>query len=155
MIINKNIPIKNIYYMLTYAFKELRHKNYEYIEGEHFDNIYDLFAEILSKGISYLLKQGLHKQYILKEDTLATLKGKLNLSCTIKERINQRARLACEYDDLTVNNIYNQILKTTVEVLLSQPEVKKGRRAELRKLMLFFVEVDTIKPSQIRWNMRF
>lgn len=139
--------------MLTYAFKELRHNNYEYIVGEHFDNIYDLFAEILSKGISYLLKQGLHKQYILKEDTIVTLKGKLNLSGTIKERINQRARLACEYDELTVNNIYNQILKTTVEVLLSQPDVKKGRRAELRKLMLFFVEVDTIKPSQIRWNM--
>lgn len=153
MIINKNIPIKNIYYMLTYAFKELRHNNYEYIEGEHFDNIYDLFAEILSKGISYLLKQGLHKQYILREDTIATLKGKLNLSGTIKEQINQRARLACEYDELTVNNIYNQILKTTVEVLLSQPDVKKGRRAELRKLMLFFVEVDAIKPSQIRWNM--
>lgn len=153
MIINKNIPIKNIYYMLTYAFKELRHNNYEYIEGEHFDNIYDLFAEIISKGISYLLKQGLHKQYILKEDTIATLKGKLNLFGTIKERINQRARLACEYDELTVNNIYNQILKTTVEVLLSQSDVKKERRAELRKLMLFFVEVDTIKPSQIRWNM--
>ena len=139
--------------MLTYAFKELRHNNYEYIEGEHFDNIYDLFAEILSKGISYLLKQGLHKQYILKEDTITTLKGKLNLFGTIKERINQRARLSCEYDELTVNNIYNQILKTTVEVLLSQPDVKKGRRAELRKLMLFFVEVDAIKPSQIRWNL--
>lgn len=139
--------------MLTYAFKELKHNNYEYIEGEHFDNIYDLFAEILSKGISYLLKQGLHKQYILKEDTVATLKGKLNLSGTIKERINQRARLACEYDELTVNNIYNQILKTTIEILLSQPDVKKERRAELRKLMLFFVDVDAIKPSQIRWNM--
>lgn len=139
--------------MLTYAFKELKHNNYEYIEGEYFDNIYDLFAEILSKGISYLLKQALHKQYILKEDTVATLKGKLNLSGTIKERINQRARLACEYDELTVNNIYNQILKTTIEILLSQPDVKKERRAELRKLMLFFVDVDAIKPSQIRWNM--
>ena len=51
MIIDKNIPIKNIFYMLTYAFKELKHNNYEYISGEKFDNIYDLFAEILSKGI--------------------------------------------------------------------------------------------------------
>ena len=138
--------------MLTYAFKELKHNNYEYIEGEHFDNIYDLFAEILSKGISYLLKQGLHKQYILKEDTIATLKGKLNLSGTIKERINQRARLACEYDELTVNNIYNQILKTTIEILLSQPDVKKEKKTALRKLMLFYAEVDAIKPSQVRWN---
>lgn len=61
MIIDKNIPIKNIFYMLTYAFKELKHNNYEYISGEKFDNIYDLFAEILSKGVAYLLKQGLHK----------------------------------------------------------------------------------------------
>ena len=62
MTIDRTIPIKNIYYMLTYAFKELRHNNYEYIAGESFENIYDLFAEIISKGIAYLLKQGLHKE---------------------------------------------------------------------------------------------
>lgn len=74
MIIDKNIPIKNIFYMLTYAFKELKHNNYEYISGEKFDNIYDLFAEILSKGVAYLLKQGLHKEFVLKEDTITTLR---------------------------------------------------------------------------------
>lgn len=73
--------------MLTYAFKELKHNNYEYISGENFDNIYDLFAEIISKGMSYLLKQGLHKEYILKKDTIATLRGKLDIHETIKERI--------------------------------------------------------------------
>ena len=87
MIIDKNIPIKNIFYMLTYAFKELKHNNYEYISGEKFDNIYDLFAEILSKGVAYLLKQGLHKEFVLKEDTITTLRGKLNLQGTIKEKI--------------------------------------------------------------------
>lgn len=61
MTIDKNIPIKNIYYMLTYAFKELKHNNYEHIVGENFDNIYDLFAEILSKGVSYLLNKGFIK----------------------------------------------------------------------------------------------
>lgn len=29
MIIDKGIPIKNVYYMLTYAFKELKRNNYE------------------------------------------------------------------------------------------------------------------------------
>lgn len=72
--------------MLTYAFKELKHNNYEYISGEKFDNIYDLFAEILSKGVAYLLKQGLHKEFVLKEDTITTLRGKLNLQGTIKEK---------------------------------------------------------------------
>ena len=57
MIIDKGIPIKNVYYMLTYAFKELKRNNYEQIAGENFEDIHDLFAEILSLGIAYLLKQ--------------------------------------------------------------------------------------------------
>ena len=67
MIIDKGIPIKNVYYMLTYAFKELNRNNYEQIAGEDFEDIHDLFAEILSLGIAYLLKQGLHRQYVIKE----------------------------------------------------------------------------------------
>ena len=153
MTIDKNIPIKNIYYMLTYAFKELRHNNYEYIAGENFDNIYDLFAEILSKGVAYLLKQGLHKEYVLKEDTLTTLRGKLNLQGTIKEKNSQRTRLACEYDELTINNVFNQIIKKTLCVLISKSDVKNERKNNIRRLLLFFDGVDGIDQSAIKWNL--
>ena len=34
-----NILIKNIYYMLTYAFKVLKQSNYEEIETEPFENV--------------------------------------------------------------------------------------------------------------------
>lgn len=152
MTIDRTIPIKNIYYMLTYAFKELRHNNYEYIAGESFDNIYDLFAEIISKGIAYLLKQGLHKEYAIIEDTLTTLRGKLDIQGTIKEKISQRTCLACEYDELTANNLYNAIVKTTVNLLLGKSDVKIERKRSLRKLMLFFDGVDTMNPSFIRWD---
>lgn len=138
--------------MLTYAFKELKHNNYEYISGENFDNIYDLFAEIISKGVSYLLKQGLHKEYILKEDTIATLRGKLDIQETIKERIAKRTHLACEYDELTINNVYNAIIKTTVAILVNKQDVKIERKRELRKLMIYFDGVDEIIPSMIKWN---
>ena len=139
--------------MLTYAFKELKHNNYEHIAGESFENIYDLFAEILSKGVSYLLKQGLHKEYILKEDALTTLRGKLNLQETIKEKLSQRARLACEYDELTINNIFNKIIKTTIDVLLNKSDVKVERKRLLKNLMLYFDGVDNIVPSTIQWNL--
>ena len=153
MTIDKNIPIKNIYYMLTYAFKELKHNNYEYIAGENFDNIYDLFAEILSKGVAYLLKQGLHKEYVLKEDTSITLRGKLNLQGTIKEKISQRTRLACEYDELTINNVFNQIIKTTFGILISKSDVKNEKKNNIRRLLLFFDGVDGIDQSAIKWNL--
>ena len=50
--------------MLSYAFKVLQQTNYEEVESESFDNIYDLFAEILTKGLNKQLKQGLYKEYI-------------------------------------------------------------------------------------------
>ena len=138
--------------MLTYAFKELRHNNYEYIAGESFENIYDLFAEIISKGIAYLLKQGLHKEYDIIEDTLTTLRGKLDIQGTIKEKISQRTCLVCEYDELTANNLYNSIVKTTVNLLLGKSDVKRERKRNLRKMIQFFDGIDTINPSFIRWD---
>lgn len=41
MTIDKGILIRNIYYMLTYAFQDLRQNNYDDIAGEKFDNILD------------------------------------------------------------------------------------------------------------------
>ena len=64
---DKGIFIKNIYYMLAYAFKVLRQKNYEEIEAEEFETIQDLFAAILAKGISQQLKQGLYREYVNKK----------------------------------------------------------------------------------------
>lgn len=152
MTIDKEIPIKNIYYMLTYAFKELRHNNYEHIEGEAFEEIYDLFAEILFKGVSYLLKQGLHKEYILCQETLPSLKGKLSLPETIKEKIAQRAHLACEYDNLTANNLFNQIIKASITLLIRQKCLKSERKKRLKKLLFFFDGIEAIELSRVPWS---
>lgn len=61
---DKNIFIKNIYYMLSYAFTTLKESVYDDIQKESFDNINNLFADILFKGIGLQLKQGLYKEYI-------------------------------------------------------------------------------------------
>ena len=149
---DKGILIKNIYYMLTYAFKELRHNNYEHIAGEDFENIHDLFAEILYKGIAYLLKQGLHKEYVRVNESITTLRGKLDVSGTIKEKLSLSNKLACEYDRFSENNIFNQILKATVMLLIHYSDVNKGQKHQLRQLMLYFDGVDNIAVSSIKWN---
>ena len=90
MIIDKSIFIQNIYYMLTYAFQVLKQKNYEKISGEKFDNIENLFASILSTGLAQQLKQGLHREYVAINDNLNTVRGKINLSETIKNKIKHK-----------------------------------------------------------------
>ena len=58
---DKGIVIKNIFYMLSYAYQVLKQTNYEKIETESFEDIHDLFAAILSKAMFQQIKQGLHK----------------------------------------------------------------------------------------------
>ena len=121
---DKGIFIKNIYYMLAYAFRILRQKNYDEIAAEEFDDIQDLFAVILAKGVSQQLKQGLHKEYITKNEDLSVMRGKLDIYGTIKNQIQRKKSLSCEYDELSVNNIFNQILKTTMTILIRDSGVK-------------------------------
>lgn len=67
---DKSIIIKNIYYMLAYAFQVLRQKNYDEVAAEEFEDMQDLFAAVLAKGISQQLKQGLHREYVLRQENL-------------------------------------------------------------------------------------
>lgn len=149
---DKGIVIQNIYYMLSYAFQFLRQNNYQEIESERFEEIYDLFAAILSRGLSQQLKQGLYREYILRTENLLTLRGKMDVRETISNRIRQELALNCQYDELSVDNIYNQIIKTTVMGLLRVAEVKSKYKAELKKLILFLDEVSYIEPSEIQWS---
>lgn len=149
---DKGILIQNIYYMLSYAFQVLKQENYREIAGEPFENIQDLFAAILARGIAQQLKRGLYREYIPRAESLPALRGKLDMQQTLQNRLRQRRVLGCEYDDLSANNIYNQILRTTADILLREPGVATERRQALKRVVLFFDGIDAIHPSGIHWN---
>ena len=153
---DKGILIRNVYYMLAYAFQELRQNNYAEITGEKFDNIYDLFAEILIRGISYQLKQGLYREYISRNESMQTVRGKIDLNGTIVNRMRNNQQIVCDYDELSENNIYNRILLTTATTLIRHSDVKKEKKSKLKQMMLFFQNVQPIDVHSIRWNaLRF
>ncbi len=149
---NKNILIKNIYYMLSYAFQILKQSNYDDIAVEEFENVQNLFAAILSKGIGQQLKQGLYREYMDRKEDISGMRGKLDMAGTICHKIAHRQVLACEYDELSENNPYNQILKTTTMLLLRSPQVDGERKDILRKEMMYFSEVDVMEPESIPWS---
>jgi len=152
MIKDKNIVIKNIYYMLTYAFSVLKQTNYEEISSEDFDNIQDMFAAILAKGLAQQLKQGLYREYISVNEDLSTLRGKIDIPSTVKSRMQRKRVLACEYDELSVNNIFNQIIKSTALLLIRQSSLSTKYKNELKTEMLYFSEVDTVDFSSVKWD---
>ena len=152
MIKDKSIFIKNIYYMLSYAFTTLNQGGYEDVAAEEFENMHNLFAAILAKGISRQLKQGLYREYLSRKDDIAVVHGKIDMPGTIQNRLAKKRVLTCEYDELSENNLLNQILKTTVMILLRHARVDSEHKSDLKKEMLFFSNVDTIDPATIRWS---
>jgi 5-methylcytosine-specific restriction enzyme subunit McrC len=152
MIKDKSIFIKNIYYMLSYAFTTLKQGGYEDIATEDFENVHNLFAAILAKGIGRQLKHGLYREYLNRKENAAIVRGKINMPGTIKNRLARKRVVACEYDELSENNLLNQILKTTVVLLLKHAKVDQEYKSDLKKEMLFFSNVDTVDPTAIRWS---
>ncbi len=148
------IPIRNIYYMLSYAFQVLSEQGYKNIETEQFDNVAELCAAILSKGVSMQLKRGLGREYIEKTESLSSLRGRIEISESIKTRSLLKRQLVCSYDDFSENSYMNRIIKTTMELLL-HADIAKARKKELRKLLVFFGDVDLLDLHSINWKIQY
>ena len=80
------------------------------------------------------------------------MRGKINMPGTIKNKLLHKQVLTCDFDELSENNILNQILKTTVMLLLRNGKVKAKYKDDLKKKMLYFSNVDSIEPTEIKWS---
>ena len=148
------IKIKNIYHMLSYAFQNLKQGKYKTCETENFDNARDLFAEILIKGVSQEIKRGLGKEYILEQAQLSNPKGKFNITESIKNSAIQKKQLVCEYDEFSINSYLNRIIKTT-SILLLKSDISLERKKSLKRLMIYFNDVEELNPFNINWKIQF
>ena len=148
------IPIKNIYHMLTYAFQVLKQKNYKKIETEEFKNTEDLFAEILKLGLTSQIKRGLEKEYIPYNERTSTIKGKINITQSLKYNTLQQKQLLCTYDDLSINTSKNKIIKSTLLALLNK-NIDKTRKKEIKNLLLYLEEVEVVDINRINWNIQY
>ena len=148
------IPIQNIYYMLSYAFQTLQAENYKDLASENFHNTAELCAAILDKGIGIQLKHGLRRDYVSKSESLSTLQGKLNISESIKTQTMLKKQMICTYDEFSTNIQFNQIIKSTV-LLLLKANITNSRKKSLRKLLLFFSDVNEIALHFVNWNQQY
>lgn len=148
------IPIRNIYYMLAYAFKVLNEQGYQNIATEEFSNAGELCAAILSRGVSLQLKRGLGREYIEQSEALSTLRGKMEISESIKTRSMLKKQMMCSYDEFSVNSYMNRIIKTTM-VLLLNADISKARKKELRKILVFFGDVELLDVHTINWKIQY
>ncbi len=143
---------KNIYYMLTYAYQVLREGTFRSIEGEEFDNIHNLFAEIITLGVSYQIKRGLAREYQEKTERIGTIREKIELTGSLREFAKHSNKLVCTFDEYTLDSPMNRVLKTTMDLLVHSSEVKREKKDKLKNLLRYFTDVERVDPHMIEWS---
>ena len=120
--------------MLAYAFKVLNEVNYRKLETEEFDNILELLSEILILGVQKQIKQGLVKDYIDISEDISSPKGKINITESINTLSFIKGKLNCTYDEFSLNCYLNQILKSTMNLLLKS-DISKSQKKKLKTIL--------------------
>lgn len=153
---NNNIPIRNIYYMLSYAYRTLNLSEYKQVGTENFENVKELYAEILSIGIPVLIRGGLSKDYISVEETSNVIKGKIDINATIKKNSLVNKKVAVVYDEFSENILLNQIIKATLVYLSRSNKISLKMRRVFYGLLPYFTEVSDVELDLKLWkNVRY
>lgn len=111
------IPIKNLYFMLCYSWKQLKQGELIDISKVPTTELVDLFALVLCDGIQHIARRGLDQGYEVHEEEIAGIRGRLNVLKSARRFLPLHGRAACAFDELTVNTLPNQILKSTLRNL--------------------------------------
>lgn len=144
---------KNIYYMLSYAYRILTEGAFKEVGGEEFENIHNLFAEILYLGVSHQIKRGLTREYEEIKEEIGTVRGKISIKDSFHGIAGYSSKLVCSFDEYTANTTLNRILKTTLNLLIHADDVDISKKNKLKSLMKYFVGVDLIDPLSINWRL--
>ncbi|MFC5221006.1 5-methylcytosine-specific restriction endonuclease system specificity protein McrC [Bifidobacterium leontopitheci] len=153
-ITSPGIPIRNVYYMLSYAFQILQERQYRKLATEPFDNIADLCAAILIQGMTAQIKRGLSREYVPHTDELDSPRGKIEITESVRKATLSRKRLVCTVDDFTVDSRPNRIIKSTM-LLLVHADISPNRKTRLRRLIACLNGVGRTDLRRTDWHIRF
>ena len=152
-----SIPVQNIYYLLCYAWNKLEERDRVNVSIDDKTELLDLFAKVLINGTKILLKRGIDKSYVESTGEVVGVKGKLQLSQTLKSNLLLKQRTICTYDDFSSDILLNRILVTTLYYLSRTRGLDKQLKQELVLLQSMLAGINQIEISsslfkQVRLN---
>lgn len=150
--IDRSIIIQNVYVMLAYTFRAISSKSTSSVGSEKFDNLHDLLAEILIRGMNAQIKRGLHQDYLSRTEELSTVRGRIDIAQTVSRHARTRGRIVCNFDEYLPDTPHNQALKSVMSLLIRHGNITKARQTSLRRLLPYLEEVSLVSPNSIRWN---
>jgi 5-methylcytosine-specific restriction enzyme subunit McrC len=129
----RQIPIANLYYLLSYAWRHVEEADIVSVdEIRGFQRLHELFGEVLARGTSRLVRKGLDRGYLEKREDLRGIRGKPLISDYVIRCTRARGRMPCQFEDLSIDVLHNQILRTSLGALFGLDDLDRGVRENVR-----------------------
>ena len=110
------IPVRNLWLLMLYAsdlFRDLEKAKVAVEDNP--DGIPDLVAEILCRKVERRIKRNLSYGYQSREAVLGRVRGRIELLNTERHQLLDRGKVACRFDELTVDTTRNRFVRSALE----------------------------------------
>ncbi|MCB9855381.1 MAG: 5-methylcytosine-specific restriction endonuclease system specificity protein McrC [Phycisphaerales bacterium] len=143
------IPVRNLWLLMLYASDLFRQLGTSKIAVEdNPDDIADLVAEILSRIVERRLMRNLSHGYRRREAVVNRVRGRIDLFKTERQQLLERGKVACRFDELTVNTPRNRFVRAALERLAGIVRSKAlSHRCRVVVATLFRMGVVGEKPT--------
>lgn len=110
------IPVRNLWLLMFYAsdlFRQLGHDKHAVEDVP--EEIPDLIAEVLVRAVEQRIRKNLGFGYQSREAVLGRVRGRIDLLQTERHQLLDRGRVACRFDELTVDTPRNRFVRAALE----------------------------------------
>jgi 5-methylcytosine-specific restriction enzyme subunit McrC len=142
------IPIRNLYYLLAYAWNRPSGARLADASVESCHVPEDLFALLLNNGIRQQIRRGLDRGYSVTSEALSGVRGRIDVARSVKTASLLKAQLWCDFDELSHDVLHNQILKATLRALLMCPDIARSLHDDSADVLRYFGHVSDISLNE-------
>lgn len=115
------------------------------------DTILELLVRVFCAKLTDAVRQGVPRHYVVHEDDLPILQGRLDVRRQFSTLAVSPQRLACRFDALSPDVALNQVMRATVSKLSRLSEAPDNQRA-LRELSFVYADVAAVPIGALPWD---
>ena len=149
------IPVRNIWLLLLYAsdlYRELPTSRSVGVEDDP-SELPNLVAELLTRAVERRMRRNLSFDYHRTQAELDRVRGRIDLIKTERRQLLQRGKVACSFEELTVNTPQNQFVRAALSLLpkvVTDQELRRRCRASVIAMDRAGVEEDSATAQRRR-----
>ncbi len=130
-----DIPVRNIYYLLSYAWNRFVPGEWETFSQNTYQNDIQFLAWWLVHHVGKISGKRFPIHYKQHAGDLACVKGKIDISQTLQKHLLSRGRVYCHYHKLGEDQWFYRVIKSTILGIMSRHTIGMPLKASLSRIL--------------------